>query len=68
MSIVIDGVEKRIGSALSGGGFRAAAFHLGVMRRLRSLVLTDLEMTVLTRHGGALAEARLRKYAPELVA
>jgi NTE family protein len=34
MAIEIGGVKKRIGLALSGGGFRAAAFHLGVFRRL----------------------------------
>ncbi len=35
MSITINGEEKRIGLALSGGGFRAAAFHLGVFRKLQ---------------------------------
>ena len=34
MTIKINGEEKRIGLALSGGGFRAAGFHLGVMREL----------------------------------
>jgi NTE family protein len=37
MAIVINGQEKRLGLALSGGGFRAAAFHLGVMRQLQAL-------------------------------
>jgi NTE family protein len=41
MAVVIDGVEKRIGLALSGGGFRAAAFHLGVMQHLQTLGLLD---------------------------
>lgn len=35
MSIIINGEVKRIGLALSGGGFRAAAFHLGVFRKLQ---------------------------------
>ena len=39
MAITIDGQERRIALALSGGGFRAAAFHLGVMRKLQSLGL-----------------------------
>ena len=39
MAIQIDGKIKRIGLALSGGGFRAAAFHLGVFRKLESLGL-----------------------------
>ncbi len=28
---------KKIGLALSGGGYRAAAFHLGVFRKLNTL-------------------------------
>lgn len=39
MSIVIDGEEKRIGLALSGGGFRSAAYHLGTFRKLDELGL-----------------------------
>ena len=31
--------EKRIGLALSGGGYRAAAFHLGTLRKLNELGL-----------------------------
>ena len=41
MTIEIGGASKRIGLAMSGGGFRAAAFHLGVMRKLRSVGLFD---------------------------
>ena len=40
MAITIDGEEKRIGLALSGGGFRAACFHLGVMKKLDELGLS----------------------------
>ena len=29
--------------------------------------LSDAELSVLTRHAGALCEARIRKYAPELI-
>lgn len=39
MSITIDGKEKRLGLALSGGGFRAAAFHLGAFRKLHEMGL-----------------------------
>lgn len=39
MSIKINGEEKQIGLALSGGGFRAACFHLGVFRKLNKLNL-----------------------------
>lgn len=39
MSIRIDGKEHRIGLALSGGGFRATAYHLGIFRRLHAMGL-----------------------------
>ena len=39
MSIRIDGKEHRIGLALSGGGFRATAYHLGVFRTLHAMGL-----------------------------
>ena len=41
MSIIINGQTKRLGLALSGGGFRAAGFHLGVMKKLKELNLLD---------------------------
>ena len=45
MSIKIDGKDQRIGLALSGGGFRAAAFHLGVFRKLQSMgILWKLDL------------------------
>ena len=34
MTIQVGGQTKRIGLALSGGGFRASLFHLGVLARL----------------------------------
>ena len=39
MTILIGNEQKRVGLALSGGGFRAAAFHLGVFRKLYQLGL-----------------------------
>lgn len=59
MSIRIAGEEKRIGLALSGGGFRAAAFHLGVFRKLEEhdlLAKVDLLSCV---SGGSIAGAFL---------
>lgn len=59
MSRDIDGKTKRIGLALSGGGFRAAAFHLGVFRQLESIGLLwkiDLLSCV---SGGSIAGAFL---------
>lgn len=55
MAITIGGQEKRIGLALSGGGFRAAAFHLGVFRRLRELQLLDKLDLVSCVSGGSIA-------------
>lgn len=59
MSILVGGKPKRIGLALSGGGFRAAAFHLGVFRRLQAqglLFKLDLLSCV---SGGSIAGAFL---------
>lgn len=59
MSITINGVEKRIGLALSGGGFRAAAFHLGVMRKLAALGLLDKLDMLTCVSGGSIAGGTL---------
>lgn len=59
MTIKIDGVGKRIGLALSGGGFRAAAFHLGVMRKLQALALLDKIDLLSCVSGGSIAGAFL---------
>ena len=55
MSIIIDGEEKRIGLALSGGGFRAAAFHLGVFEKLKELNLLDKIDLLTCVSGGSIA-------------
>ena len=59
MSVVVNGERKRIGLALSGGGFRAAAFHLGVFRRLRALGLLDKIDLLSCVSGGSIAGAAL---------
>ena len=53
--------RRGIGLALSGGGYRAALFHMGAMRRLFELgVLQDPEFrTVSSVSGGSLASAAL---------
>jgi NTE family protein len=59
MSIEVDGQTRRVGLALSGGGFRAAAFHLGVFRELQArgmLYKLDLLSCV---SGGSIAGAFL---------
>jgi NTE family protein len=59
MSITINGEEKRIGLALSGGGFRAAAFHLGVFRKLQELDLLWKIDLLTCVSGGSIAGAFL---------
>lgn len=59
MSITVNGQQKRVGLALSGGGFRAAAFHLGVFRKLQSLgLLWQLDLLTCVS-GGSIAGAFL---------
>lgn len=57
MTIQVKGVEKRIGLALSGGGYRAAAFHLGVMQQLQALGLLDKLDLLSCVSGGSIAGA-----------
>jgi NTE family protein len=59
MSIMINGAPKRIGLALSGGGFRAAAFHLGVMRQLDGAGLLSKIDLISCVSGGSIAGAAL---------
>jgi NTE family protein len=59
MSIIIGGQEKRIGLALSGGGFRAAGFHLGVMRELHRVGLLGRIDLLTCVSGGSIAGATL---------
>jgi NTE family protein len=59
MSITINGEEKRIGLALSGGGFRAAAFHLGVFKKLHELGLLWKVDLLTCVSGGSIAGAFL---------
>lgn len=59
MSITIDGQERRIGLALSGGGFRAAAFHLGVFRALHACGLLAKIDLLTCVSGGSIAGAFL---------
>lgn len=48
---------KRIGLALSGGGVRAAAFHLGVLRKLNELGVLPKVDAISTVSGGSIAGA-----------
>jgi predicted acylesterase/phospholipase RssA len=50
-------IPRPFGLALSGGGFRATAFHLGVLKRLRELGLLEQIDFLSTVSGGSLAGA-----------
>ncbi len=52
-----DAPPEIIGLALSGGGFRAAAFHVGVLKRLRELGLLSRLHVLSTVSGGSIAGA-----------
>ena len=49
----------QIGLALSGGGIRAAVFHLGVLRRLAEQDLLESVTQISTVSGGSLVLAAL---------
>jgi predicted acylesterase/phospholipase RssA len=49
--------DHRIGLALSGGGFRAAIFHLGVIRRLEEIGLMRRISVISTVSGGSIVGA-----------
>jgi NTE family protein len=49
--------SARLGLALSGGGFRASFFHLGVLRRLAELDLLRHVTTLSTVSGGSILAA-----------
>ena len=50
-------VPHPFGLSLSGGGFRATAFHLGVLKRLRELRLLEEVDLLSTVSGGSIAGA-----------
>ena len=52
-----EGVAPKIGLALSGGGARAIAFHLGCLRALNQLGLLDRVAVLSTVSGGSIIGA-----------
>ena len=60
-SLRLDTIEPtgRLGLALSGGGYRAAAFHVGVLRRLAEDDLLERVSVISTVSGGSLIVAAL---------
>lgn len=57
MPIISSGVTYRFGLALSGGGYRAAAFHLGTLRKLEELGLLSKVDVLSTISGGSITGA-----------
>lgn len=49
--------NKRIGLALSGGGYRAAAFHIGTIRALHNMGILDKVDVISSVSGGAITAA-----------
>lgn len=49
--------EKKIGLALSGGGYRAAAFHIGTLRALHKLNVLDKVDVISSVSGGSITAA-----------
>ena len=56
--------RRGIALCLSGGGFRAALFHLGAVRRLYELGLLQQVDTITAVSGGTLAAAHLAQHCP----
>lgn len=48
---------KRIGLALSGGGYRAAAYHVGTLRALNKLGILDEVDVISSVSGGSITSA-----------
>ncbi|RVD36095.1 patatin-like phospholipase family protein, partial [Mesorhizobium sp. M4A.F.Ca.ET.020.02.1.1] len=55
----MNGETKKLGIALSGGGFRAAAFHVGTFTALQELDLLDKLDLISCVSGGSVAGAYL---------
>src|SRR6516165_3718974 len=51
--------DRRIALCLSGGGFRAALFHLGALRRLNELGILSRVDTIASVSGGSILAAHL---------
>ena len=60
-------VEVRMALCLSGGGFRASLFHLGVLKRLHERDLLKRVQLISAVSGGAVAAAVFKKYGGKVV-
>ncbi len=67
MSTEAGGKRRKLGLALSGGGFRASLFHIGVFRRLAELdLLRDLSIISAVSGGSIVAAHYLQLLLPRL--
>ena len=57
MALIHAGASSRLGLALSGGGYRAAAFHLGTLRKLDELGFLQQVDVLSTISGGSITGA-----------
>ncbi len=55
--MTMDKEEKKIGLALSGGGYRAAAYHIGTLRALHKLGILDMVDVISSVSGGSITAA-----------
>ena len=53
----MDKDNKRIGLALSGGGYRAAAYHIGTLRALHKLGILENVDVISSVSGGSITAA-----------
>ena len=54
--------NKRVGLALSGGGYRATIYHLGTLKKLEELKLLDKIDVISTNSGGSITGAAFGLY------
>lgn len=63
----MDREGKRIGLALSGGGYRAAAYHIGTLKALRKLGILDKVDVISSISGGSIIAAYYATHKEEFV-
>ena len=59
--------RKKIGLALSGGGYRAAAYHIGTLKALRKLGILDKVDVISSISGGSIIAAYYATHKEEFV-
>ena len=57
--------NKKVGLSLSGGGYRATAYHLGTLKKLKELDLLDAVDVISTNSGGSITGATFGLYGDD---